>query len=564
MVSSSVAQYCSPMRLTKFRAISIVFLFCAALEVYVCIQFQGPAPVEFFDKSAGVRNASNNRFSAERALEIHRRVFPDSPHPAGSVENAVVRAQIVQLLEEHGWLVDPAEKSPKSEKEAPATPASHGNIIARRPEQATMTTKPIVLASHFDSCPVGPGVGDAGICVAAVIEAGRLLTLDTRDLKHPVWLLLTDAEESGLQGARNFVKSHPLSRQQPLVLNFDARGNSGPVVMFETHAGNHQAIQQFINQLVRPKLTGSLFTAIYKSLPNGTDFTVFRDAGWQGFNFALIDGAQYYHRPDDTLENLDHRSVQHLGDTALGVGGAMARSDDALENPSEDAIFFDVLGLIVMHIPVSSGFPVRFALLFAAVQVYGRRLIKERQFRSVLRVWLTMALIVPLASGLGWLISRSIRGTILLPRPFVAHGHWLSLAMWFLCLGFCSLLAHSLLRRIHQRRVWDAFWLAHAATCMVVSIFIPEFSHLLSIPAALALVSTLLISNVLLRTLVVGCLSSILLIPLHHLLSIAVGPANGLILFPLFSLVIMPLLPAFAASDVKSPAKTTTEIPNFS
>ena len=120
----------------KFRAISIVFLFCAALEVYVCIQFQGPAPVEFFDKSAGVQNTSNSRFSAERALEIHRRVFPDSPHPAGSVENALVRAQIVQLLEEHGWLVDPAEKSPKSENGAPATPASHGNIIARRPEQA--------------------------------------------------------------------------------------------------------------------------------------------------------------------------------------------------------------------------------------------------------------------------------------------------------------------------------------------------------------------------------------------------------------------------------------------
>ena len=531
--------YRSGMNRANSLTIAIIFLFCAGLEVCVCFLFQGPAPVSILESNpdGDLRNVG---FSAERAIEIHRRVFPDAPHPAGSPENADVRLRIVELLEEHGWQVEPPSSVATDE-------FIHGNIVAFRPDQQTLTAKPLVLASHFDSCIFGPGAGDAGGCVAAVIEAGRLLTKDTSTLRRPVWLVLTDAEEAGLVGARELVKSHPLSQQHPIVLNFDARGNAGPVCMFETHAGNHEAIRRLVNKLPRPRLTGSLFTTVYKALPNGTDFTEFRSAGWQGFNFALIDGARNYHRPEDTLENLDARSVQHLGEAALTVAQAIATTDDDFNDHSQDALFFDVLGGYVIHMPISWNFPIRFALLFAAVQVYGRPLVRRRHVWPVVRVWLTMAMILPMACALGWLVSRSIIGTSLLSRPFVAHGHWLSLGMWFICLAACCMLAYGMLRRINQQCLWDAFWLAHAATCMVVSIFLPEFSYLLSVPAMFALVTTLLLRSIPARTRIVACLSAVLLIPLDHLISIALGPANGMLLFPVYSLLIMPMLPAFGS-----------------
>ena len=57
-------------------------------------------------------------------------------------------------------------------------------------------------------------------------------------LDRDVIALLTDGEESGCLGARVFVTEHPWADEVGIVLNFDARGNSGPSIMFETSDGN--------------------------------------------------------------------------------------------------------------------------------------------------------------------------------------------------------------------------------------------------------------------------------------------------------------------------------------
>ena len=54
-------------------------------------------------------------------------------------------------------------------------------------------------------------------------------------------------------------------------------------------------------------------------LPNRTDFTVFKEAGFAGLNFAYIVGLNHYHSPLDNLANIDHRSLQHEGSTALAL-----------------------------------------------------------------------------------------------------------------------------------------------------------------------------------------------------------------------------------------------------
>ena len=52
-------------------------------------------------------------------------------------------------------------------------------------------------------------------------------------------------------------------------------------------------------------VTSSMFYEIYRTLPNDTDFTVFKRAGIPGVNFAYIENSQHYHRPQDNQANLE-------------------------------------------------------------------------------------------------------------------------------------------------------------------------------------------------------------------------------------------------------------------
>ena len=526
---------------SKRTTLCLALLALLLIELLVCFQYRGPAEVS--ERNADAFAAAGvPTFSAEKAMKIHQQLFDGTTHPAGSAQNDAVRNRLVHLLQEHGWQVE--IQSAQVAGRQGNSPLHLHNVIAGRPEQAGLSLQPLVLATHYDSCRFGPGAGDAGGCVAAVVEAGRLLTQHSEQLKRPVWLLFTDGEEAGLLGAIEFVRSHPVSQQRPLVLNFDARGTSGPVVMYETHAGNSVAVDEWVNTIARPRITGSLFTAIYRSMPNGTDFSVFQKAGWQGFNFAIIDGAHRYHQPDDTFANLDHRSVQHFGEHALRLSTLIAGSTQDLAATKEDAVFFDVLGLFVVHYPVWWCVPIRFALLIVAVQVYGRHVLRRACLRQSLLVWLTMLLIATAAPVVGWILSACIRGTMILPRPFVWYGHGFSVVMWCLSLLMALSIGHWMLRRIDQRIVWDAFWLGQAMTCMVVSIWAPEFSHLLSVPGGMAIFLTLTVRSIPLRTLLGTAGAGIILIPVQHLVSIALGPAAGLLLFPAFALIAMPMLPA--------------------
>ena len=116
-------------------------------------------------------------------------------------------------------------------------------------------------------------------------------------------VLFDDGEENGFHGSRLFVEEHPWAKEVGVVLNFDARGNSGPSFMFETSDDNGWLIQQF-SQAVPHPLATSLSMDIYRIMPNNTDMTIFKQAGMGGLNFAFSAGVAYYHTPEDTRRTL--------------------------------------------------------------------------------------------------------------------------------------------------------------------------------------------------------------------------------------------------------------------
>ncbi|MCO8120227.1 M28 family peptidase [Stieleria sp. TO1_6] len=216
---------------------------------------------------------------------------------------------------------------------------------------------PLLVATHHDSCRWGPGAGDAGSAVVALVEHIRILSL--RQPQRTVHYLFTDGEEFGLLGANAIAAENPRPFRDPFfVLNFDARGTSGGVPMFETATMNNAWIGALVNHLARPKITSSLAVTVYRSLPNATDFHVFQGKlGWAGFNFATIGSAHHYHQPSDRPENISDRTLQHMGDhlfrmhqafDAIDAEQAQKIRQQNQQHPA-NAVFFDLFGSVVIH-----------------------------------------------------------------------------------------------------------------------------------------------------------------------------------------------------------------------
>ena len=151
------------------------------------------------------------------------------------------------------------------------------NILARIKGQGPSGKKALMLCAHYDSVDEGPGRSDNAAGVAVVLETLRALKAGP-PLERDVIVLFTDGEESGLLGARLFVNEHPWAREIGLALNFDARGNSGPSIMFETSDANGWLISQYAEAVQQPLAT-SLSMDVYKIMPNDSDMTVFKNGG---------------------------------------------------------------------------------------------------------------------------------------------------------------------------------------------------------------------------------------------------------------------------------------------
>jgi hypothetical protein len=105
-----------------------------------------------------------------------------------------------------------------------------------------------------------------------------------------------------------------MSGQGGVVLNWEATGSAGPSVLFETSADNAELIKEFGTAAALP-IGDSALAALYQAGNQNTDFTMFRQAGYLGLNFALMDGTAAYHNSVDTAERLDKAGLQHMART---------------------------------------------------------------------------------------------------------------------------------------------------------------------------------------------------------------------------------------------------------
>lgn len=324
------------------------------------------------------QSAPATEFSAGRALP-HIEAIAQKPHPLGSPEQAQARDYLVQRLTDLGLQAQVQETVTSNQRQLLSlfegniylAAGNVQNVVARLP--GTDSTQAILLMAHYDSVPNGAGASDNGVGVAALLETARALTA-SGPLKNDVIFLFTDGEEEGLLGAHGFVKEHPWAKDVGLVFNFEARGNTGPTLMFETSTNNGWLIKEFARASVPQPLVSSLFYEVYKALPNDTDFTVFKEAGIAGANFAFLEGFTHYHTAIDSIENVDLGSLQHHGVYALSLARHYGNLD--LRNIREgDQVYFSLLGSVIVLYPYWLALPLAILLgvLFIAAVGLGLR-----------------------------------------------------------------------------------------------------------------------------------------------------------------------------------------------
>lgn len=281
-------------------------------------------------------------FSADRAL-LYLKAFATAPHPIGSPEHDRVRDYLVSQLSTFGV-------APEIQRATGVTPryevaGSVENIVARL-KGTRGAGDAVALIAHYDSVAAGPGAGDDGAGVAALLETLRALRAGP-GLPNDILFVITDGEEDGLLGASAFVAENPAARDVRVAVNFEARGNAGESQMFETSRGNGRLVEIFAQAAPHPS-GSSLTYEIYKHMPNDTDMTVFKKSGAAGLNFAFIGHWEAYHTPLDSPELLDRGSLQQHGENALRLARALG-STDLTQLEDRDAVYFSVSGNFFAH-----------------------------------------------------------------------------------------------------------------------------------------------------------------------------------------------------------------------
>ena len=164
------------------------------------------------------------------------------------------------------------------------------NIVVRKEGAAFDRAKrpALLVAAHYDSAPDNVDAPDPAASVAAMLETLRALG-HVAPLANDVIFLFADGEHIGSLGARAFAQQHRWARQVGLVLQFDATGNDGPLLMSGARGGNGKLIAEWAS--AAPQAQGSsAFALLANTAPGLRQGTPLDALGAAGMRFATIEG----------------------------------------------------------------------------------------------------------------------------------------------------------------------------------------------------------------------------------------------------------------------------------
>ena len=383
-------------------------------------------------------------FSTERALN-QVEIIAHKPHYVGTTNHELVANYLKLELNRIGVETSVQEGFTLNEK---GLLVKSKNILARIP--GTNSSKALLLLSHYDSAPhsFSKGASDDASGVATILEGVRAFLYAKQPHKNDIIILFSDAEELGLNGAALFVNKHPWAKEVGLVINFEARGSSGPSYMLmETNKGNEALVREFSNAKAKYPVSNSLMYSIYKMLPNDTDLTVFREQGnIQGFNFAFIDGHYNYHTQQDDVRHLSKTTLAHQGTYLMPLLKYFSNIDLNSTQTTQDNVYFSVPFAFINY-PFTWVFPMTvIALGLLIVFIFIGKVKRVITFREIIRGFVPLlgsVLIAGLVTFLGWkILLQAYPQYSDLLNGFTYNGHAYIGAFVMLTMAICFAFYH--------------------------------------------------------------------------------------------------------------------------
>jgi len=302
--------------------------------------------------------APDTAFSSGRAMaqlvDVARRA-----RPTGSPENERVRSYLLGRLRSLGLEPELQTVTSFERDSAFVRAATVRNVVARVPGSGT--TGALVLTAHYDGAPLSPAAGDDGIGVATVLETVRAL-LAGPPLRNDVIVLLTDGDELGLLGARAFAERHAWMSEVSAVLSVEARGASGPAVLFEAGSGNGRVVEAFAAAESRPAASSLARSQRLRALESAEHDPLLHE-GVAAFSLSVLGDAALQHQSRDTRERVSERTVQHAGRQLLAVTRALGGTDLRSELAAPDRVYVSLPFAGLAHYPRIWVLPTTLALL---------------------------------------------------------------------------------------------------------------------------------------------------------------------------------------------------------
>jgi len=432
-------------------------------------------------------DAPISEFSAERAFSHLTDLLKENvPHPSGSLANAVIRDRIITKMKSWGYETEIQSSFSCGQRETGC--ARIENIVAVK--KGTTDNPAVMLTAHYDSAPATAAAADDGAGIAAMLEIASNFASMPKT-KNDIVFLFADGEESGLIGAAEFVRAHPLKDRIGSVVNMEARGVTGASIMFETGPNNSGLMDMFQQKIERPT-ANSLSYEFYKRMPNDTDYTVYKRHGITGFNFAFSGGVMLYHSVLDDLHHLDKASLQHHGDNTFALVQALADNHVDILQADGDSVYFDLFSLVLVKWAVNWNFGLIafcFTIVVYSVIICGQHSKLDSYFYSIAGLAVLLVSMIVFGAVLAYPLAHwnDIHG---LEHPYP----WPGRIALFAASGLSILLvAKWLSERVRQESIANSGALVSVIFSLLNAAFIPGASYVFLVPLLVFSIATVLI-----------------------------------------------------------------------
>lgn len=371
---------------------------------------------------------SSGEFSAENAYSYLENIAKEPHSVFDTIQLGDVRQYIIDTIDSLGLTSNPVRHNDVSQLNAKTDKEETVEINNIYAEIPGTSGRNILLMAHYDSSPYklkygevtegSHGAADDGYGVVTILEIMRLLQSSDKPLVNGIKFVFTDSEETGLNGAEAITGEYSqYLTDVNLVVNIEARGNHGPLYMFQTSAENTNIINLY-SKVDKP-FSFSVAAEVYKYLPCDTDLTPFLDAGYNCINFSTLNDLRSYHTQFDTLENTSKGTLQAYGSQVYPlvtqyVYDKTYSNDNSFESNS-DSVFFTLLPGLLVHYPVGfSWIIIIFAVLCAiliSILAAKRKLLNMINVIKSLFLWFAFLLVAAIVGYLSIWLPCVVTGT---------------------------------------------------------------------------------------------------------------------------------------------------------